>query len=140
MKNLPSRKKGRLIIVAYRLPFKIIRDDVDQVSLFQNSGGLVSAVLSLAQGQENTSFEFEDKIQWVGYTDNSKEELEGVPLENENFKAHPVFISPELNDKYYGAFVMTWYGHCFTTSLHSPNLTTVLLRPTRRPICFSMMR
>jgi trehalose 6-phosphate synthase/phosphatase len=104
MKNLPSRKKGRLIIVAYRLPFKIIRDDVDQVSLFQNSGGLVSAVLSLAQGQENTSFEFEDKIQWVGYTDNSKEELEGVPLENENFKAHPVFISPELNDKYYEGF------------------------------------
>ncbi len=104
MKNLPSRKKGRLIIVAYRLPFKIIRDDVDQVSLFQNSGGLVSAVLSLAQGQENASFEFEDKIQWVGYTDNSKEELEGVPLENENFKAHPVFISPELNDKYYEGF------------------------------------
>lgn len=104
MKNLPSRKKGRLIIVAYRLPFKIIRDDVDQVSLFQNSGGLVSAVLSLAQGHENTSFEFEDKIQWVGYTDNSKEELKGVPLENDNFKAHPVFISPELNDKYYEGF------------------------------------
>lgn len=104
MKNLPSRKKGRLIIVAYRLPFKIIRDDVDQVSLFQNSGGLVSAVLSLAQGHENTSFEFEDKIQWVGYTDNSPEELEGVALENENFKAHPVFISPELNDKYYEGF------------------------------------
>ncbi len=104
MKNLPTRKKGRLIIVAYRLPFKIIKNDSGP-SLFQNSGGLVSAVLSLAQGSEsNTSFEFEDKIQWIGYTDNTAEELAGVTLENDNFKAHPVFISQELNDNYYEGF------------------------------------
>lgn len=103
MKNLPSRKKGRLIIVAYRLPFKIIKDE-NGTSLFQNSGGLVSAVLSLAQGSHDTSYDFEDKIQWIGYTDNTPEELEGVTLENENFKAHPVFISQELNDNYYEGF------------------------------------
>ncbi len=103
MKKLPTKKKGRLIIVAYRLPFKIIKDD-EGTSLFQNSGGLVSAVLSLAQGSENASFEFEDKIQWIGYTDNTPEELEGVALENENFQAHPVFISQELNDNYYEGF------------------------------------
>ena len=103
MKNLTTRKKGRLIIVAYRLPFKIIKTESD-TSLFQNSGGLVSAVLSLAQGSDNTSFEFEDKIQWIGYTDNTAEELAGVTLENDNFKAHPVFISQELNDNYYEGF------------------------------------
>lgn len=103
MKNLPTRKKGRLIIVAYRLPFKIIKNE-SGTSLFQNSGGLVSAVLSLAQGSDNTSFEFEDKIQWIGYTDNTAEELKGVTLENDNFKAHPVFISQELNDNYYEGF------------------------------------
>jgi len=103
MKKLLIRKKGRLIIVAYRLPFKIIKNE-GGTSLFQNSGGLVSAVLSLAQGSDNTSFEFEDKIQWIGYTDNTAEELEGVTLENDNFKAHPVFISQELNDNYYEGF------------------------------------
>ncbi|WP_373513069.1 bifunctional alpha,alpha-trehalose-phosphate synthase (UDP-forming)/trehalose-phosphatase [Persicitalea sp.] len=103
MNQLPIRKKGRLIIVAYRLPFKIIKNG-SGTSLFQNSGGLVSAVLSLAQGATNTSFEFEDKIQWIGYTDNTAEELEGVTLENDNFKAHPVFISQELNDNYYEGF------------------------------------
>lgn len=103
MDNLPNRKKGRLVIVAYRLPFKIIATD-EGASLFQNSGGLVSAVLSLAQGSQNTSFDFEDKIQWIGYTDNTPEELENVTLENENFKAHPVFISQELNDNYYEGF------------------------------------
>ncbi len=104
MKSLPIRKKGRLIIVAYRLPFKIIKNE-SGTSLFQNSGGLVSAVLSLAQGSDsNTSFEFEDKIQWIGYTDNTAEELKGVTLENDNFKAHPVFISQELNDNYYEGF------------------------------------
>ncbi len=103
MKNFTTRKKGRLIIVAYRLPFKIIKNE-SGTSLFQNSGGLVSAVLSLAQGSNNTSFEFEDKIQWIGYTDNTAEELEGVTLENDNFKAHPVFISQELNDNYYEGF------------------------------------
>jgi trehalose 6-phosphate synthase/phosphatase len=103
MKNLPLRKKGRLIIVAYRLPFKIIRDE-NGASLFQNSGGLVSAVLSLAQGSQNTSYDFVDKIQWVGYTDNTPDELAGVALENENFKAHPVFIDQALNDDYYEGF------------------------------------
>jgi len=103
MKKLPTRKKGRLIIVAYRLPFKIIKNE-GGTSLFQNSGGLVSAVLSLAQGNDNTSFEFEDKIQWIGYTDNTAEELEGVTLENDNFRAHPVFIPQELNDNYYEGF------------------------------------
>ena len=37
----------RLIIVAYRLPFKFIKKK-GGVTAFQNSGGLVSAILSLS--------------------------------------------------------------------------------------------
>ncbi|WP_247235102.1 bifunctional alpha,alpha-trehalose-phosphate synthase (UDP-forming)/trehalose-phosphatase [Telluribacter sp. SYSU D00476] len=103
MEQSTTTQKGRLILVAYRLPFKIKKEG-DTINLFQNSGGLVSAVLSLAQGKQNTDSQFEGKIQWAGYTDNSREELEGQVLENENFKAHPVFIPEELNNDYYEGF------------------------------------
>jgi trehalose 6-phosphate synthase/phosphatase len=98
-----NQQKGRLIIVAYRLPFKIIREN-DQVQLFQNSGGLVSAVLSLVDDKKGVQFNPEEKIQWIGYADNSPEELEGQELTNESFQAHPVFIPDDVNEKYYEGF------------------------------------
>lgn len=94
---------GRLIIVAYRLPFKIIREN-DEPRLFQNSGGLVSAVLSLVKDQQSQAFDARQKIQWIGFSENSPEELEGQSMENDNFQAHPVFISEELNENYYEGF------------------------------------
>lgn len=94
---------GRLIIVAYRLPFKIIRED-NEARLFQNSGGLVSAVLSLVKDQQSQAFDARQKIQWIGFSENTPEELEGQAMENENFQAHPVFISEELNENYYEGF------------------------------------
>ena len=104
MKDLKSKeKRGRLIIVAYRLPFKIISEN-DQVRLFQNSGGLVSAVLSLVHEQEGSPFNSEEKIQWIGFTENTTEELEGQSLENESFQAHPVFIPADVNENYYEGF------------------------------------
>ncbi|GAB2772465.1 bifunctional alpha,alpha-trehalose-phosphate synthase (UDP-forming)/trehalose-phosphatase [Rhabdobacter roseus] len=103
MEQTHKKLEGRLIIVAYRLPFKIVQEN-DHIQLIQNSGGLVSAVLSLAQSQQNAHFQFADKIQWVGYTENTPEELEGQNIENENFRAHPVFIPSELNEHYYEGF------------------------------------
>ena len=104
MKNLDNGKNlGRLIIVAYRLPFKIVHDG-DQHILHQNAGGLVSAVLSLVNEQENAFFSSPDKIQWIGYSENTKEELEGQSLANESFQAHPVFIPDEINENYYEGF------------------------------------
>ncbi|CAG4997469.1 hypothetical protein DYBT9275_01782 [Dyadobacter sp. CECT 9275] len=104
MKNLNEiEKTGRLIIVAYRLPFKIVRED-EHITLFQNSGGLVSAVLSLVGDGGYASFYAQDKIQWIGYTDNNPEELEGQALENESFRAHPVFIPDDINENYYEGF------------------------------------
>ncbi|GGB80212.1 bifunctional alpha,alpha-trehalose-phosphate synthase (UDP-forming)/trehalose-phosphatase [Dyadobacter sediminis] len=98
-----QENNGRLIIVAYRLPFKIIREN-DQIQLFQNSGGLVSAVLSLVANQNGPVFQSTEKIQWIGFSENSREELEGQSLANESFQAHPVFISDEVNENYYEGF------------------------------------
>lgn len=94
------KKEGRLIIAAYRLPFKIIYKH-KRPELFQNSGGLVSAVLSLT---ENNDSLFEGKIQWVGYSENKPEEFQALPPETDNIKAHPVFLSQELNHLYYEGF------------------------------------
>lgn len=104
MRNLKKQDNtGRLIIVAYRLPFKIIREN-DQVQLFQSSGGLVSAVLSLVHEQENPIIKSDDKIQWIGFTENTAEELEGQSLANDSFQAHPVFIPDDVNENYYEGF------------------------------------
>lgn len=76
----------------------------DQVQLFQNSGGLVSAVLSLVNDQTAPTFSSAEKIQWIGFSENTPEELEGQSLTNDDFQAHPVFISDEVNENYYEGF------------------------------------
>ncbi|WP_026632069.1 bifunctional alpha,alpha-trehalose-phosphate synthase (UDP-forming)/trehalose-phosphatase [Dyadobacter alkalitolerans] len=104
MENLKQQKnEGRLIIVAYRLPFKIVKEN-DQVQLFQNSGGLVSAVLSLVKDKNGPVFNEGEKIQWVGFSENTREELEGQSLTNDDFQAHPVFIPDDVNENYYEGF------------------------------------
>jgi trehalose 6-phosphate synthase/phosphatase len=98
-----SDSAGRLIIVAYRLPFKLVREN-DQVHLFQNSGGLVSAVLSLVKDPRTSTFNAGERIQWVGYSENTREELQGQSMANEDFQAHPVFIPDDVNENYYEGF------------------------------------
>jgi trehalose 6-phosphate synthase/phosphatase len=49
-------------------------------------------------------FDAHQKIQWIGFSENTPEELEGQSMENENFRAHPVFIPEELNENYYEGF------------------------------------
>ncbi len=95
-------KKGRLIIAAYRLPFKITYRN-NRPRLFQNSGGLVSAVLSLTENKD-AAFRFDDKIQWVGYAENTPEEFAALPPETDNIRAHPVSIPEEVNSLYYEGF------------------------------------
>lgn len=104
MENLKQQKNtGRLVIVAYRLPFKIVWEN-DEAQLFQNSGGLVSAVLSLVKDKNGPVFNANEKIQWIGFSENTQEELEGQSLANEEFQAHPVFIPEEVNENYYEGF------------------------------------
>ncbi|WP_420148052.1 bifunctional alpha,alpha-trehalose-phosphate synthase (UDP-forming)/trehalose-phosphatase [Spirosoma sp.] len=92
----------RLLIVSYRLPFTIQQIDVG-TELRQNSGGLVSAVLSMAEqmGQRACST---TKIHWVGHGDTSLEQADPATLENDTFVAHPVFMDEEVHNGFYYGF------------------------------------
>ncbi|WP_285547121.1 hypothetical protein, partial [Dyadobacter frigoris] len=71
------QSSGRLIVVAYRVPFKIIHQD-EHIELRQNSGGLVSAVLSLTAERKDSFFSKQEKIQWIGYSEQTEQELGGL--------------------------------------------------------------
>lgn len=92
------RNFKRIVIVAYRLPFRLVKKK-QGYTLAQNSGGLVSAILSLSQ---KLGSEQGDKIKlvWIGTGDKKMESAEN-PKE---FELHPVIIPPRINEKYYGGF------------------------------------
>ena len=92
----------RLIIVAYRIPFKVTFEQSGERTLQQNSGGLVSAILSLAEKGDVLSEK--QKIHWFGYsTPDILQEGETI-VENENFIVHPIILDDALNDAYYEGF------------------------------------
>ncbi|TSA39225.1 MAG: bifunctional alpha,alpha-trehalose-phosphate synthase (UDP-forming)/trehalose-phosphatase [Porphyromonadaceae bacterium] len=94
----------RLIIAAYRLPFKFTQTK-SGIKAVQNSGGLVSAILTLSEkfmliaGNGN-----EKKIIWTGIADDMSVDLPSAAFENEQFDIVPVGISPKLNDLHYAGF------------------------------------
>ena len=88
----------RLVLVSYRLPFRLHRNKV-----VRNAGGLVSAVLALAQKPEVTG-RFGQRIVWIGKTDDTPEELARVQAQVSAFELVPVRIEDRLDDKYYGGF------------------------------------
>jgi trehalose 6-phosphate synthase/phosphatase len=95
-------EEKRLIIVAYRIPFKVMHDEDGVRQLQQNSGGLVSAILSLAEkGNVKTG---SDKIHWFGYSTPDILEEGQTEVSNENFIVHPILLEDELNDAYYEGF------------------------------------
>jgi len=95
---------SRIVIAAYRLPFKIVSKK-DKVSLVQNSGGLVSAMLALSQKMKNNpDNNLKHKIVWAGIKEVSSEKLSDKNLENSEFDLCPVSIPENINNKYYGGF------------------------------------
>lgn len=98
MKTFNQYNFKRIIIVAYRLPFKLIRKK-DEFITVQNSGGLVSAILSLSE-KLNSANSIPAKIIWVGTGDR---QLADANLHS-NFELHPVEIPRKINEKYYGGF------------------------------------
>ncbi len=94
----------RLVIAAYRLPFKFIEQNKGYKAV-QNAGGLVSAVLALSENsrKNNTSLT-EGKIAWAGLADNLPAGISPSELNNKSFDIIPVTIAPEINDLYYGGF------------------------------------
>jgi trehalose 6-phosphate synthase/phosphatase len=95
MKTFDQLNFKRLVIVAYRLPFKLVKTDNMNIAV-QNSGGLVSAILSLSEKMA-TIDGTPSKILWVG---TGEKEL-GEENTNSHFALFPVEITDEMNDKYY---------------------------------------
>jgi trehalose 6-phosphate synthase/phosphatase len=98
MKHSDQNNSKRLIIVAYRLPFRLIRKKEEQYTI-QNSGGLVSAILSLSE-KMNSESNVSSRILWVG---TGESQLADKNL-NSDFELYPVEIPRKINDKYYGGF------------------------------------
>ena len=101
-----TQQYKRLVIVAYRIPFKIENNDGAQ-KLIQNSGGLVSAILSLSKNMKDAkTLDPTNKIQWVGYSDSFFEEndKDNDLLTNDTFDVHPVQIEKELKPQIKGLF------------------------------------
>jgi trehalose 6-phosphate synthase/phosphatase len=108
----------RLVIIAYRLPFKISRQKSGYKAV-QNSGGLVSAILSLSESfKRNDNQLINNKIVWGGISDNLPERNSSEKFENEYFDIVPIKIPAKLNDQFYGGFCndMIWpLFHYFTS-------------------------
>jgi trehalose 6-phosphate synthase/phosphatase len=98
MTNASPKCCDRLVLVSYRLPFRLHRNKV-----VRNAGGLVSAILALAQKPEVTG-RFGQRIVWIGKTDDTPEELARVQEQVSAFELVPVRIEDRLDDKYYGGF------------------------------------
>jgi len=98
MTDTSAQHFDRLILVSYRLPFQLYRNKV-----VRNAGGLVSAVLALAEKPEVTG-RFGRRIVWIGKTDDTPEELARVQEQASAFELVPVRIEDRLDDRYYGGF------------------------------------
>lgn len=92
----------RLVIVAYRLPYTFTKTKTGYKAI-QNSGGLVSAILSLSE-KLNKSQNISSKIVWAGISDQIQDNLSSKEIYNERFDIVPIPISPQLNKLFYGGF------------------------------------
>ena len=95
-------EEKRLIIVAYRIPFKATFDEEGNRTLQQNSGGLVSAILSLAEKED--ALNSNKKIHWFGYSTPDILQEGEAQVENDNFIVHPILLDDAMNESYYEGF------------------------------------
>lgn len=79
------------------MPYKLVRKKEEYVAV-QNSGGLVSAVLSLSEKIKSDNKSTPDII-WVGTGDKDL-----GSIENASFKMFPIEIPKKVNEKYYSGF------------------------------------
>lgn len=94
---------GRIVIIANRLPFNIITKN-DQKVLIQNSGGLVSAVMSLSEKINSLQGGQSHKIIWIGSSDFSKNDYDALDPPPESFDLYPVSVPESIYDGYYHGF------------------------------------
>lgn len=95
----------RLIIISNRLPFSIDREG-ENVSLRQSSGGLVSAIKSYFENNNDSSAGgFQEKL-WMGVADFPQSDWDIVAKEVEHldFELEPLFVDPNDYKEYYNGF------------------------------------
>lgn len=94
----------RIVIVAYRLPFTL-KQRGSTLTAIQNTGGLVSAILSLTNRVKSPDGDAEmEKIVWVGKSDYDSDRMNALPEVKDKFELRSVKIPDSINDKFYGGF------------------------------------
>ncbi len=98
-----KENSNRLVVVSYRLPFH-----VEEGALKQNSGGLVSAMLSYAKGKTNNPNikSSSTKIVWVGVSEDSIEDLANAKRDEDQdcFEMIPIHLDEEMQQSFYEGF------------------------------------
>lgn len=95
---------GRLLIISNRLPFSVEKT-TDSVVLRQSSGGLVSAIKSFFEANDESNA-YSEKV-WIGSLDAKKEDwqmvvdMEALPTD---FDIQPVFVEEAVYTNYYNGF------------------------------------
>ena len=132
MEKTFARHYDRLVLVSYRLPFRVLRN-----KLVQNSGGLVSAILALAQkGGTERAAQLGNEIVWIGKSDDTPEELARVQSQAGPFTLMPVHIEDKLNDKYYGGFCNDTIWPLFHYFRSLTSFVDIVSRPTAERMKF----
>ncbi len=86
----------RIINISYRLPVSF-KTKNGNIELKSSSGGLVSAILSLKQN--------ENELHWFGVADFTLTEYQqGKNLYKGEFILHPIFLSKDINFGFYSGF------------------------------------
>ncbi len=94
----------RIIIVSYRLPFKVLVIDGGK-KIEQSSGGLVSSILALSEKMRGQAAEaIYENVIWVGKAENTQEEYDYLNQSIDGFDLVPVSLPKKINDKYYNGF------------------------------------
>jgi trehalose 6-phosphate synthase/phosphatase len=115
MEKTFARHFDRLVLISYRLPFRVYRNKV-----VQNSGGLVSAILALVQkGDTDKATRLGNEVVWIGKSDETPEEWAKVQGQTGPFNLVPVQIEDKLNENFYGGFCndMIWPMFHYFSSL-----------------------
>ena len=90
--------RGRLVIVANRLPITVKKNEEGSYDLIPSAGGLVTGLSGMMKTTE---------FQWYGWPglDVPPEDVEEIQRRcREEHKAIPVFMSEELSDRHYNGF------------------------------------
>ena len=101
---MKKKIKKRLILVSNRLPFRLVVSN-DIISLKQSDGGLVTALKSFFEAENNQEV-FDEKI-WIGSADFPQKRWEIFSQEDAStgpFKIEPLFIESKAYNKYYNGF------------------------------------